>query len=124
MVEEHKNPIVFGTMLVDKLHMFFGKSAPEVAVVADMWAHEEDDEDVMVDHFRGHARISYANLRDTNRWAVLGVVDTKSNKTVREQCEEAEKKWCADNKEYIDARTEENERLLAEDRKRREGIIS
>jgi len=82
-----KVPIVFGTVVIDKLHRFFGEKDPTPAVVIDYWSRENYDETTMVNHYRGMVKVSYSDLRDTDKWEVLEVrIDT--SKDVIKQLEE------------------------------------
>ena len=59
----------FGTIIIDKLHQFFGKSDPSACIVVSAWGNEDDDgqnQEVYIEHYRGHALKSYADLRDEN----------------------------------------------------------
>lgn len=78
----------FGRMVLDKRHKGFGAASPTVFVIADMWSNEYEDEDVMVDHYRGHFRIKFADLENSEWYQPLGLVDT--SKDVHEQCKAAE----------------------------------
>jgi hypothetical protein len=82
-------PFTFGRMVVDLKHQFFGRPDPSVFVIADPAADEEaGDEKVWIDHYRGHSRIPFKDLRDTNRYQVLGLVDP--SRPVYEQLKQAE----------------------------------
>lgn len=112
-----KQPLTFGTIVIDKLHMFFGHSSPSAFVIADMWANESDgDEECWVDHYRAHVRKTFKELRNEEQYAIVGIVDLSSGLSAREQCEFAEIAWTKDNREWIDARTAEQTRRLAEKR--------
>lgn len=84
--------IVFGTIIIDKLHHFFGTPNPRACIVASAWESEEDDgedTEVWIDHYRGHFKKTYADLRDKNKWEVLNKrIDPSKN--VLEQLEEIE----------------------------------
>ena len=87
-----KYPFTFGRMVVDKKHQFMGVTDPSVFVIADMWSKEENgDTEVWVDHYRGHVELSYEELRNTDRYEQLGLVDP--TKSVLEQCKQAETDW-------------------------------
>jgi len=80
-----KNKIHFGTVVIDKLHMFFGNPDPVACLVASCWESEKDDgEDceVWIEHYRGHYREKFKNLRDTSRYTVTGeTIDINKNIT-------------------------------------------
>ena len=88
-----KNKIHFGTVIIDKLHQFFGKKDPRACVVASSWENEEEDgenQEVWIDHYRGHYKETFKNLRDTTRYEVTDkVIDC--NKNVYQQIKEIEK---------------------------------
>ena len=71
MKQNNKPPIVFGTIIIDKLHQFFGKADPTAAVVVDCYSQEDDDQEVRIDHFRGSFEVKYSDLRDDSKWLVL-----------------------------------------------------
>jgi hypothetical protein len=51
-------------------------------------------------------------LRDTARFEVVGQYDSSSKMSALEQCKFAAEKWSHDNREWVDARTNENQQLL------------
>jgi hypothetical protein len=68
-----KLSLTFGRIVIDKKHQFFGKSDPIKFVIADTWGNEEDDSEeheIWVDHYRGHLKISYKDLRDPDRFTI------------------------------------------------------
>lgn len=110
--EADKVEIRFGTIILDKLHMFMGVSSPTAFVVADMWGSEEYDGDCWVDHYRSHQKTKFTELRDTSKFEVLGQYNSTSSRTALEQCELLQSKWLDNNQEWVDARTELNQKRL------------
>lgn len=107
------NPIKFGTILIDKNHIFFGKSDPTACIIASAWFNEneaEADDKVYIDHFRAHFEVSLDKLRDTDRFEVLGVADT--TKDVHKQLQDAELKWQSEHEDYMVERNAANDRAL------------
>ena len=82
-----KKTITFGRIIIDRLHMFFGKHDPIAFVVADTWGSEKDDgkdHEVWCDHYRGHIKFSYKQLRDKKRFTITDkFVDP--NKNIQDQ---------------------------------------
>lgn len=92
--------IEFGTIIIDKLHQFFGKSDPSACVVVDVWSNEQDDgedQEIWIEHYRGHFKKSYADLRDTEKWEILDKkIDTSKN--AHDQLKKAEEDYIASQK--------------------------
>ena len=88
-----KYKIHFGTVIIDKLHQFFGKSNPIACVVSSAWESEKEDgenQEVWIEHYRGHYKETFKNLRNTTRYEVTDkVIDCKKN--VLAQLKEIEK---------------------------------
>ena len=87
--------ITFGTIIIDKLHQFFGSPDPVACIVASAWENEKDDgenQEVWIDHYRGHIKRSYADLRDPIKWKIL---DKKVNpsKNVLKQLKQAAEEY-------------------------------
>lgn len=64
--------LTFGRILIDKQHMFFGKSDPELCVVADTYYSSDDgiDANIWVDHYRGHLNLKVENLVDEAKYII------------------------------------------------------
>lgn len=95
VVWEKGMTLVFGRVVIDLLHKSFGKSDPSAFVIADMWGSEDDDgedHDVWCDHYRGHIRFSYKELRDAKRFYITDTI-VDCTKDVLEQVKKVEKDY-------------------------------
>jgi hypothetical protein len=87
-----KLSLTFGRIVIDKLHRFFGESDPSACVIVGVWSSEDDDKEVMIDHFRGFYEEKYSNLRNPDRYYITNkFVDV--NMPILEQLKEAENEY-------------------------------
>lgn len=94
-----KLPIKFGTIIIDKLHQFFGKADPIAFVVTDAWSEEGEDEDVFVDHYRGRFEEKYSNLRDPKKFEITNLlVDPSSKVRISDQLKKVTDKYQKEHK--------------------------
>lgn len=95
MSKQIKRTLVFGRVVIDLLHQFFGEANPSAFVIADIWSSEDEDgeeHDVWCDHYRGHIRFTYADLRDTERFYITDTI-VDCTKDVLEQVKEVEERF-------------------------------
>lgn len=91
-VEDKLKMLTFGRVLIDKKHCFLGKLDPELCLIADSWYSADDglNQDIWIDHFRGHYKISVRDLINDEKFEItFYTIDCSRN--IRRQMESLKK---------------------------------